>query len=236
MSRALASAGRLKLQSYSSVAAEYYDAQRHPTCRNFRDASRSLLQEALGVIPRSGSALEVGAGDALLGELAPNEFDRLILLDKSEEMISYSRKFSQIAELVVGDALALPFESNTFSLIVASLADPFNEPRFWNEIQLTLKFGAYCVFTTPSYDWASSFRMRSAEEQRGAALFHTRRGERIYLPSFVEPEAAQRRTIESAGLRLLQTKSIGATDIPEPHSSKIVGCDSVVSGYFVQRT
>ncbi|WP_414645883.1 class I SAM-dependent methyltransferase [Bradyrhizobium sp. 26S5] len=236
MSRALSSADRVKPQSYSSVAAEYYDAERHPTCRNFRDASRSLLRDALCIIPRSGSALEVGAGRALLGELAPKGFDRLILLDKSEEMISYSRGFNQIADLVVGDALSLPFEGNTFSLIVASLADPFNGPRFWNEVRRTLKLGAYCVFTTPSYEWASSFRMRSAYEQQGAAFFQTREGERIYLPSFVEPEASQRKMIESAGLHLLQITSIGTAAIPEPHSPKIRGCESVVSGYIVQRT
>jgi hypothetical protein len=135
-------------------------------------------------------------------------------------MISYSRKFKQNADLVVGDALASPFSSSTFSLIMASLGDPFNEPRFWNEVQRTLKPGAHCIFTTPSYDWASSFRLGSTDEREGAALFQLSDGGRLYLPSFIESEVSQMEMIQGAGLRLLETKSLGSDVIPEPHSSK----------------
>lgn len=235
MSVALPSTDKMYLRSYSSVAAEYYDAQRHPTCRNFRDASRALLGDALGLIPGSGVALEVGAGDALLGELALKDFDRLVLLDKSEEMISYSNKLKQVADLVVGDALALPFVDETFSLVVASLGDPFNELPFWSEVQRTLKSNAYCVFTTPSYEWASSFRMWSAHEQEGAAFFQLSDGDRIYLPSFIHPEASQAEIIRHAGLRLVSIKSAGADAIPKPHSKKIAGCEKIVTAYVAQR-
>lgn len=197
--------------------------------------SHAFLRHALGKLPKSGLALEVGAGDALLGQLAPRVFDELILLDKSEEMISYSRKFEQIARLIVGDALALPFCNNTFSVIAASLADPFNEPQFWNEVQRTLKSGGYCVFTTPSHEWASSFRKRSPDEQKGAAFFQLRGGERVYLPSFVESEVSQIKMMQRAGLRLVEMKSFGSTAVPEPHSSKILGSQSILTGYVVQR-
>jgi ubiquinone/menaquinone biosynthesis C-methylase UbiE len=235
MPRTFPSMARVRLNTYSSVADEYYDAQRHPTCRNFRDASRTFLRDILSQLSCSGLALEVGAGDSLLGELAPTEFDQLTLLDKSERMISHSRKFERIANLVVGDALALPFASGAFSLVVASLADPFNGPQFWNEVQRTLKSGAHCIFTTPSYEWARSFRTHSVHEQNGAALFQLLGGEQVYLPSFIEPEASQIEMVQSAGLRLLDIRNFGPAAIPEPHSSKILGYESILTGYVVQR-
>jgi ubiquinone/menaquinone biosynthesis C-methylase UbiE len=225
----------MSFHSYASVAPEYYDAQRHPTCRNFRDASRHFLRDALCCLRWSGLALEVGAGDSLLGELAPNTFDKLILLDKSEDMLCYSRRFNDVANLVVGDALSLPFASNTFSLIVASLGDPFNVPKFWSEVRRTLKAEAYCIFTTPSYDWASSFRERSPAEQNGAALFELSNGEHLYLPSSVEPEPSQLEMMKDAGLSLIKKNNFGSDSIPGPHSTKILGCSNVVTGYLLQR-
>lgn len=234
MSRARSST-RLRFDSYNSVAAEYYNAELHPTCRNFRDASRSFLHEALSSLPRRGWAIEVGAGDSLAGELGPAAFERLILLDKSEAMLSYSRKYRLFADLMIGDALALPFADNSISLIIASLADPFNVAQFWSEVQRTLKIGAHCIFTSPSYEWASSFRKQSIGEQEGAALFQLRSGEYVHLPSLVQPEESQIEMMRQAGLVLVSTNSIAADAIPQPHSPKITGCKVIVSGFVVQR-
>jgi len=234
MSRALSSA-QLKLDSYNSVASEYYDADAHPTCRNFRDASRFILREALLKLPREGWAVEVGAGDSLTGELGQGAFEKLILFDKSEAMLSHSRRFQSFADLVIGDALALPFSDRSISLIVASLADPFNVSQFWNEVHRTLKVGAYCIFTTPSHEWASSFRQKSTCEHEGAARFQLRSGEHVYLPSLVQPEGSQIEMIRRTGLSLITTNSITADAIPQPHSPKIKGCKVIVSGFVVRR-
>lgn len=234
MSRSLSST-RLKLDTYDSVAPEYYDVELHPTCRNFRDASRSFLREALSNLPREGWAVEAGAGDSLTGELGQAAFEKLILLDKSEAMLSYSRKYRFFADLVIGDALALPFADESLSLIIASLADPFNVTRFWNEVHRTLKMGAHCIFTSPSHEWASSFRDNSTRELEDAALFQLRSGEHVYLPSLVRPEASQIEMIRRAGLRLVATSSISSDTIPGPYSPKIVGCKVIVSGFVVQR-
>lgn len=234
MSSALSST-QLKLDTYSSVASEYYDAEFHPTCRNFRDASRLFLREALLNLPREGWAVEVGAGASLTGELGPGTFEKLILLDNSEAMLSYSRRFQSFADLVIGNALALPFSDRSISLIVASLADPFNASRFWNEVHRTLKVGAHCIFTSPSHEWASSFRQKSTSEHEGAALFQLRSGKHVYLPSLVQPEDSQFEMIRRAGLSLVATSSIAADAIPQPHSPKIRGCKTIVSGFLVRR-
>jgi hypothetical protein len=234
MSRAPLS-DRPELNSYSRVASEYYDAELHPTCRNFRDASRFFLRAALLNLPRKGWAVEIGAGDSLAGELGQTTFEKLVLLDSSEEMLSYSKKFQDFASLVIGNALALPFSDSSISLIVASLADPFNVCEFWNEVYRTLKVGAHCIFTSPSHEWASSFRQNSTGEHEGAALFQLANGEHVYLPSLVQPQDSQIEMIRQAGLRLVAKKNITADAIPKPHSSKIAGCNVVVSGFVVQR-
>jgi hypothetical protein len=133
------------------------------------------------------------------------------------------------------ESSTIPVRRRSISLIVASLADPFNGSRFWDEVHRTLKIGAYCIFTSPSYEWASSFRRKSTDEREGAALFKLRSGERIYLPSLVQPEASQIEMIRRAGLSLVVASSVTADSIPQPHSPKITGCRAIVSGFVVRR-
>lgn len=223
------------LAPYATVAAEYYDESRHPTCRNFRDASRVFLETSLAAVALRGVTLEVGAGYSLLGELAETsrlEFEQLLLLDSSVEMLSYSRRFSSSAKIVVGDARELPFADATVSLLVASLADPYNVESFWREAARCLRKGGQCIFTTPSYDWATSFRPSSENERQDAAYFELRSGQRLYLPSVIKPEAEQRKMIFDAGMEVLEVTSLRTDVIPPPYSGKIFGCDSVVTGYI----
>ncbi|ACF01507.1 Methyltransferase type 11 [Rhodopseudomonas palustris TIE-1] len=226
----------LKLDTYSRVASEYYDAQLHPTCRNFRDASKSFLRKALAGVARGGWMVEVGAGDSLVCELGHTAFGKLVLLDKSDSMLSYSAKYRHLASLVVGDALALPFLNNSISVMVASLADPFNVPEFWSEVRRALRVGGWCIFTSPSYEWARSFRLESTDELQGAALFQLRSGERVHLPSLVWPEDAQVEMIRRAGLTVVSTNAVGIDALPTPLSPKILGCKIVVTGFVIKNT
>jgi ubiquinone/menaquinone biosynthesis C-methylase UbiE len=234
MSRTLPLAPQVQLHPYSSVAAEYYNAERHPTCRNFRDASRSFLREALHIAQPRGRGLEVGAGDSLLAELEGEAFERLILLDNSTEMLSYSKRFQRIARLVVGDARALPFPSSSISLIAASLADPFNLPLFWSEARRVLEKGGCCIVTLPSYEWASSFRKNTQQEREGAALFKLRTGKHVHLPSSIRSEPDQVRLMSSFGFVQVASKNVTLADIPRPYSPKLFGTSSIVTGYVLQ--
>jgi ubiquinone/menaquinone biosynthesis C-methylase UbiE len=226
-----------KLHPYTAVAAEYYDADRHPTCRNFRDASRVFLSSSLNSLERKGVTLEVGAGSSLVAEFVEKKLmssERLILLDSSSEMLAYSKCFEQNAALVVGDALALPFASQSISLIVASLADPFNILQFWREARRSLEYGGHCLFTVPSYEWASLFRQASGYEREGSAFFRLASGESVYLPSSIRSTVDQITMMSSTGFRLVTTMSITADSVPSPHSSKISGCKEIVTGYLVE--
>ena len=224
---------------YSVVAAEYYDAKRHPTCRNFRDASKIFLESILAGSDRGGVTVEVGAGDALVGEITEAgrmPFESLILLDSSSDMLAYSKRYRRMAKLIVGDARSLPFTSHEVSLIVASLTDPFNCPLFWEEARRSLKFGGRIVFTIPSHDWASSFRFTSEHECNDAALFQLASGEFAYVPSFIRSETEQISMLSSIGLRVLRVSHITADAIPLPHSAKIRGSKNIVTGYIAEAT
>ncbi len=223
------------LSPYAAVASEYYDENYHPTCHNFRDASRTFLRTSLGVHPVSGLTLEVGAGQSLLGELvefADLRFERLVLLDRSIEMLSHSQRFSAIAHLVVSDACQLPFKDRSISLIVAALADPYNVEAFWFEVARCLKKGGRCLFTIPSYEWASSFRRSSITEREDAAYFELRNGQRVYLPSIIKSRIDQESMIRGAGLEVSKVSNLAKDMISLPHSKKIQNCDSVVTGYI----
>jgi SAM-dependent methyltransferase len=224
------------LSPYAAVAAEYYDEVFHPTCRNFRDASKMFVRASLGAHPLSGLTLEVGAGQSLLGELvdgASLEIERLLLLDRSIEMLSYSRRYAGFSDLVVSDVCQLPFREKSISLIVAALGDPYNVDAFWLEVARCLTTGGRCLFTTPSYEWASSFRPSSANERHGAAYFELKNGERLYLPSVVKPRVDQEAMIRKAGMEVLEVSNLRRDMISPPHSRKILNCENVVTGYVV---
>jgi SAM-dependent methyltransferase len=220
-----------RLWQYGAVAAEYYDVDRHPTCRNFRDATKAFLQASLDGSYVDGITLEVGAGQSLLAECANLHFKHIVLLDHSIEMLSYSRRFANVARLLVGDACNLPIADTSVSLIVASLGDPYNVEAFWYEVARCLRKGGQCLFTVPSYSWARSFRQSSKIERDDAAYFELRDGQRLYLPSFVRPPAEQENLIRQSGLEISKVSNLTANMIPPPLSKKIQNCESIVTGY-----
>ena len=123
---------KVALANYGAVASEYYDSVRHPTCDNFRAASRQLLQHSLiGLTASSDWICEVGPGRSLVAELLP-AYDRLILIDSVAPMLGYSREYhSRGAHLLLGEAGSLPLRTDSCDILVASLGDPYNESQFW---------------------------------------------------------------------------------------------------------
>ena len=74
-------------------------------------------------------------------------------------MLAYSAAwFRRGARPVIADALRLPIRSACFGLVVASLGDAYNDPQFWSEVSRVLQPGGVVLFTTPSFEWAVSFR------------------------------------------------------------------------------
>jgi 2-polyprenyl-3-methyl-5-hydroxy-6-metoxy-1,4-benzoquinol methylase len=204
-------------QSYDRIAVEYYDAARHPTCADFRDASRMLLMEFLaGEIP-GPRALELGAGKSLLAEcFAARGFplETLTITDASATMLAYSEPWrARGATLAVASVDSFEAVDASFDLIASCLGDPYNTPALWRRITHWLAPGGACFYTTPSFAWAERFRPRHQSGREAVAEFLVD-GESIYVPSWVLRPKAQCAMIEAAGLRVEGMSVVTRRDLP----------------------
>jgi SAM-dependent methyltransferase len=222
--------------TYSAVADEYYDSRRHPTCDNFREASLLAVRRS-GVLDLAHGAVvcEVGPGRSLLADLDCLEtpHSRLwALIDDSIRMLSYSEGLTQ-ANLVrsIGDARCLPLGTGSVDLLFSVLGDSYNCDRFWAEVSRVLRPGGACVYTTPSWEWAMSFRSNGEAQ---TAEFILAGGDVVSLPSLVMEPSAQIEAIESQGMLVKDVFHISVESLKRPLSPKLPRLRplaSVVSAY-----
>jgi len=232
------------IRTYEDIAAEYYDQVRHPTCSNLREASEFLLRRWLLTLSNSQPWCEVGAGKSSLAELISERnstLHDLLLVDSSPSMLAYSRQWGkQGANLVLGDANALPIGSNSLGLLVSSLGDPYNEPRFWKEVCRTLRSGGSMFFTTPAYDWAVAFRSQQADDRFHFAEFALSDGRHLWMRSRIYPVKEQIQLIECAGLTIKEFIEVPVNILNSTHLSAKLMVErglsaSIVTGYLVQK-
>jgi SAM-dependent methyltransferase len=228
-----------RVDAYDAVADEYYDRVRHPTCADFRRAGRALLRGLLPSVPADESC-EVGAGASLLAELREERGEALaglLITDQQESMLRYSERWGRRgARLAVASASALPVPDESLRLLVGSLADPYDDARFWREARRVLAPGGSCIVTVPSHVWASAFRAHGAGGE--AAEFELRSGETVRMPSFVRQPSAERRLIEASGMLFDSATAVALGELEPPLSPKLLGLepdDPVVSAYVARR-
>lgn len=197
---------------YDEVAAEYYDGTRHPTCQNFNALSRRYITGVLGRLGNVPRIVEVGCGESSVAPWLQSQgqpLNGLLLLDASQRMLEYSRKWEAAgATLRIGNAHASGEESASASLVVAGLGDPYNTPELWEEIGRILAPAGHVVFTTPSFDWALQYRKQegSAPDQ---ATFQLRDGRTVTLPSHILSLDMQVHDIHEAGLTVINFDALG---------------------------
>lgn len=225
--------------AYDLLAAEYYDSRQHPTCANFREASRNLLDRLTPDVPAS-RCCEVGAGDSLLAEVIARrdqDLRGLSLTDAHWAMLEYSRRWEQFgAVLSIAEAARLPLPDASLGLLVASLGDPYNNDGFWSEVARVLEPDGLCLFTTPAWAWASSFRADGQLLVR--AEFQLRDLRIIEVPSYVRPPSEEIQLIESHDLRVVHIEHIERAMVHEPVSHKLrmlTPDEPVVTGFAVAK-
>lgn len=223
----------IRMGNYGDLAREYYDSVRHPTCANFREASRRLLISWLSTLALSGAhLLEVGAGASIVSEwLSRNGriLDRFIVTDLSSKMLQYSHNHV-IDQRIVCDAQKLPFIDGSFDVVVASLGDPYNTTPFWSEAVRVLRRGGYLLFTSPSFEWASQYRGMS-----DVAEFVLSDGTQVGVPSYVNSEKQQLGMMSACGLTVIETAGFKDSELSEtPRSSKLRR-GRIVDGYLVEK-
>lgn len=210
--------------SYDSVASEYYDSTRHPTCANFSELSKTFIESR---IPRyiaiNQKILEVGCGRSTAAPILETlniSVAQLTLLDQSKRMLEYSDKWrSRGAQFLMRDVRATALPEDTFQMIVSSLGDPYDDAAFWKEVSRLLLRNGVCLFTTPAWEWASCFRSAS---ERDVAEFLLQGGRVVRVPSIVRPPREQISLIEENGLRVVEQSILTLKDLHGPISNKLL--------------
>lgn len=216
------------LSDYDEIAEEYYDAKRHPTCANFRDLSKAWIKRLLEAAERRyDSCLEVGAGRSILAELKKEgltQIGRLAISDKSSKMLEHSRDLAAFCNThFVLDAEApsrlLPEHVNSYDLIVCSLADPYNSEALWHSLRYLVKRNGTILFTTPSLDWAESFRLQYQEGLLEVASFAMRREQNVVVRSTILSPQKQIELCRKAGFVVNQWDQLYADKIEQDELS-----------------
>lgn len=233
-----------ELGAYSELSSEYYDPIKHPTCADFRDASRILLQSLIddGVIQPEGFICEVGAGKSLLAEVLidlKGSLEGILITDISYEMLAYSNDFrDHYAGLLAADANCLPFQDGAMDCLFAILSDPYNVPRYWEESARVLRPGGMMLFVVPSYVWASKFRSSDADERNDVARFETSIGTELNVPSYIFPAREQIGIARVSGFEDVDFRTVRKSHLRKVRSPKLCLLepnDAVVEGYVFRK-
>lgn len=231
----------MSVDSYSTIAPEYYNELAHPTCSNFRFLSEQFLGTSLlsawSESPPCDAILEVGAGRSLVAPLLDRisvSTSGLTLQDISEAMLEHSREWFPNAQYLISDARRVPLPNASQSLIVSSLGDPYNDEAFLSEVRRLLRPGGHFMITAPSEAWASAFR---SNEHSRAAEFVLLDGRSHYVPSITWDPVDYIRAAETRGFKLREFKAFQSSDIQGFVSPKLrVGgyFGAVLDGYWFQ--
>jgi SAM-dependent methyltransferase len=194
----------MRTESYNRIAGEYYDTV-HITSRNFDVATEYACAHRTFPIPKEGLILEVGAGRGCANKYCRIDPSRIIQTDFAEEMLAlYPRE--QFLLALECDALDMPFTSSSFSAVCAFLYDPFNLTPFYFEISRVLKPGGVFIGTLPNQIWGSTLRKQLGVQisKTRFRVFHSQVEEYIDLDSFLMSDEEIARTLEDAGLSLIE--------------------------------
>ncbi len=224
--------------SYGRLASEYYDVELHPTCSAFDQLSSSLLKEWLSSRKTASlTVCDVGAGNSQVARILDErlaELSALWLVDESREMLDCSRRFqSANVHRRIARADQLHLFGIKFDLIVASLGDPYNTDAFWHSVKSSLSDDGRCLFTTPSFEWASTFRQADSDELMGRALFVLSNGEKHYVPSYIYPTETQNQMLTRNGLEIIEKRECAAANLAQipPKLAQVPPGSSIVTLY-----
>ena len=210
------------VSTYEQIAEEYYDEFLHPTCKDLGKLSACLLNPLIERwFPTAGHLLEIGAGESTLAPISRKKgaLERTVLLDSSPKMLAYSEVWEKLgACLLIASADTTGLPSNCASLIVSSLGDPYNSQSFWSEMKRLLGPDGRIIFTTPSYEWSTTFRPK---EKLDVAEFLRGDGTQLFMPSYIYSKQEQFKIIEEAGLKCTDYRGVVTTSLGEIVAPKL---------------
>ncbi|HUD20869.1 MAG TPA: class I SAM-dependent methyltransferase [Candidatus Saccharimonadales bacterium] len=196
---------------YSEAAAEFTDDLRITTA-DFHKITRRFLTDKISQYAfDGGSCLEVGCGQGWLRR----EFEwpdvRYAAVDISAGMIKEMSRHCEGDRAVCATARALPFESGTFDLVFASLADPFCYPAALREIRRVIAESGHLVLTAPSAVWSGALR-GNAEQQTTRFVLRGSREAEVYSFTYGLNELTS--LLRLCGLDLIEARSLKGDSLP----------------------
>jgi SAM-dependent methyltransferase len=162
----------------------------------------------------------------------------LVITDASTGMLAHSLRWAKYgAMLQCAQACSLPYRDGWFDLVLAAAGDPYNENATWREAARVLREGGYCIFTTPSYQWAVNYR-KFTNSEIASAEFESRSGRKIMVPSFISPRRRQECELKKAGLypldyQIVKVRDLAGQNIP-PKLLLSDGRLPIMEGYIAQ--
>jgi SAM-dependent methyltransferase len=213
---AFSSSGTRGPRTYEEVSAEYYNERLHPTCSDFRAASRLYLKQVFEAESPRGRIADIGCGQSLVAEFVTED---LVLIDESPAMLRLNSGLHEQRQLNIIEA---EFGKDEFDWIISVLGDPYNGIEAWKNIHAALKVGGRCIFISPSYVWAYNFRLSTNSEVSGKARFDLSSGKTIFVPSTILPAAEQKQLINASGLNVERVEHVVVGNIGDIKSKKIL--------------
>lgn len=217
--------------NYAVVMPEFHDETR-PTTANFHDLTRKFWSRVAASVPAGAAILELGVGNGWLMKAA--DWPEVSYL--GADIVSAGDP-----RIVVASCRELPFASNSFDYVLASLADPFLFPAALREVHRVMKPGAVFAFTSPAREWSELLRSEGAANR---TVFHLKSGERATVYSFCVDRAWFQNTLPLCGFQPLDIEASTLKDFPKSCSvsgaiSSAVGTNSnlpIVYSAIVKKT
>jgi len=223
------------MAAYDLIAAEYYSEVKHGACRNFRQASETLVKAMIDIQPED-KVLEVGAGMSFAAPLMKEQnlsLSNLCLADSSDGMLSHSEKWrAEGATLLLSAAEAIPLADKSINIVISLMGDPYNNPLFWLEMSRVLSSQGQIIMTVPAYQWN---RLHGDGQQ---AIFTTEKGKRVSVPSFVFEYQQQVMMVERVGFLLEEYCLFSKGELQGKVSKAFVSTDddqAIVEAYLFQK-
>jgi len=222
--------------TYEAIASEYYDPNLHPNSRGLGVGSRIACLRLAQSIPKHFKlVIEIGPGREPLSDLFESE--GRIYVDSSPTMLAFSSDRPDTTK-TIGRADTMLAPDSCADLILAGLGDPYNDAGFWKEAARKLKSTGLCIFTTPSYEWALTYRTVERSLPDTARFVRSDR-KVINLPSFIFSAAQQSEIIEASGLIVTRIESVLLSELNAIEAPKLGVVDKhvpVVTGYLVKKS
>ncbi len=200
-------------------------------------ARRAKTVEMLGAY-QGGKLLDIGCGTGALMELVAKDTD-YFAMDNAQNMVDVTRGHAKDlglkANVQVGDAQALPFESNTFDSVVGlGLIEYFDEPeKVVSEAVRVAKPGARLVFNVPLRFNVNRFMEWTTTPLR--ALSRTVLGKKVGIEHGMYSKSEFRRLFTNVGCRVVEERVYNISLLPYPLNRFMPGVASKVSGLVEDR-